>query len=282
MKVHFMSDLHLEFAPLRKRPDGNGTMPGGDVLVLNGDITLTSCLDPKRTDSHNRKLRTVTHEFFNEAVSKYDYVLYTYGNHEGYGYIIDDIRKTTDKFLPHVGLMEQDTIIINGVAFMCACLWTDMDRQNPITMLAAGRKMNDYNCIEKRVSGHKDGLLRTLHPDDTVAIHRDTMVWLRSELIKHADKNCVVVTHMAPSRQGISLEHVTSDVNGAYASDLEDFIMCNPHIKHWIHGHTHIQKEYRIGECMVHANCRGYDGVGKWDFKEACARTFSTDTHFTI
>ena len=35
MKVHYMSDLHLEFGQLEKK------LPEGDVLILAGDMSAT-------------------------------------------------------------------------------------------------------------------------------------------------------------------------------------------------------------------------------------------------
>lgn len=44
----------------------------------------------------------------------------------------------------------------------------------------------------------------------------------------------------------------------------------------WIHGHTHIQKTYRVGDTTLHANCRGFEG------KDASARSFTPRTHFDL
>ena len=47
-------------------------------------------------------------------------------------------------------------------------------------------------------------------------------------------------------------------MNGAYSSDLNDFILDNPQIKYWTHGHTHEPFRYMIGQCEVICNPRGY------------------------
>jgi hypothetical protein len=49
-------------------------------------------------------------------------------------------------------------------------------------------------------------------------------------------------------------------VNGAYSSDLDQFILDRPQIKLWTHGHTHHEFDYMIGSCRVMCNPRGYDG----------------------
>ena len=46
--------------------------------------------------------------------------------------------------------------------------------------------------------------------------------------------------------------------NGAYSSNLDDFIINNPKIKTWIHGHTHESFDYMIGSTQIVCNPRGY------------------------
>jgi hypothetical protein len=47
-------------------------------------------------------------------------------------------------------------------------------------------------------------------------------------------------------------------VNGAYSSDLSEFMLDRPQIKVWTHGHTHHNFDYMIGSTRVVANPRGY------------------------
>ena len=49
-------------------------------------------------------------------------------------------------------------------------------------------------------------------------------------------------------------------MNGAYRSNLEDFIVARPQIKLWIHGHTHHEFDYMVGDTRVVCNPRGYVG----------------------
>jgi hypothetical protein len=43
-----------------------------------------------------------------------------------------------------------------------------------------------------------------------------------------------------------------------------------------VHGHTHIRRTYRIGETVLRANCRGFEG------KDTSARGFSAEPHFDV
>ena len=49
-------------------------------------------------------------------------------------------------------------------------------------------------------------------------------------------------------------------MNGAYSSDLSEFILDNPEIKVWTHGHTHDNFDYMIGSTRIICNPRGYKG----------------------
>lgn len=47
-------------------------------------------------------------------------------------------------------------------------------------------------------------------------------------------------------------------MNGAYCSDLSNFILDHPQIKYWIHGHLHDAVDYMIGSTHITSNPRGY------------------------
>ena len=67
------------------------------------------------------------------------------------------------------------------------------------------------------------------------------------------------MTHFAPSWQSISPAYGSSELNGYYASDLEDMILRKrPAL--WLHGHIHSRSDYRIGDTRVICNPAGYEG----------------------
>jgi hypothetical protein len=49
-------------------------------------------------------------------------------------------------------------------------------------------------------------------------------------------------------------------MNGAYSSDLSEFILDNPQIRVWTHGHTHDPFDYMVGSTRIICNPRGYAG----------------------
>ena len=75
---------------------------------------------------------------------------------------------------------------------------------------------------------------------------------------KHPGLKVVVVTHHAPSIQSMVCRDNNTAIVSAYVSNLENFIMEHPEIKLWCHGHLHQHCDYKIGECRVISNPRGY------------------------
>lgn len=263
MKLCLMSDLHLEFGPFGHE------MPRGDVLVLAGDITLAKCLDPKQTDAQARKLRERTHEFFDAAKANFDRVFYLMGNHEAYGFSISETPRAIRKHLPTVTLLNDTVVGLDGQTILVGgTLWTDMNRGKAHEFIG-GRgyepaKMNDFNVV--RVTKGNSGRVFTTH--DAVKRHGKTLRLIRDTAADNPDKTIIVATHHQPSFSGINPDHGGGMLDAGYASDLEGFIAAHQNIRFWLCGHTHVQKEYRVAQCRVLANCRGYVGM------ERCAQTF--------
>jgi hypothetical protein len=69
----------------------------------------------------------------------------------------------------------------------------------------------------------------------------------------------VVVGHHAPSRASTHPKYRDEyHMNGAYSSDLCEFILDRRQIRLWTHGHTHEDFDYMIGTTRVMCNPRGY------------------------
>ena len=87
MKINVISDLHIDFADL--------TLPGGDVLILSGDVMEAKSF---KRDMYNPDMVLLEHErvdqrpdryyrfLAEECSAKYREVIYVMGNHEHYGF----------------------------------------------------------------------------------------------------------------------------------------------------------------------------------------------------
>lgn len=261
MHINVISDLHLDFADL--------TLPGGDILVLSGDVCEAKKI---KVSEYTPNYVRLPHEmpdrridryarFFIEECSKYQKVIYVMGNHEHYHFCYDETYQYLKDQLPdNIVLLENETIELDGVMFIGATLWTDCNRNDPITILDVGQCMNDYRVIKKN-PGPKHNFYGKLTPYFTIEAHKISKKFIQSELEKNRDRKCVVVTHHAPSEQSISEEFRNDKLmNGAYFSNLEELILDNPNCLLWTHGHVHNYNNYKIGDTTVISNPRGYKG----------------------
>lgn len=266
MKLAIASDLHLEMADITLDNTENA-----DVLVLAGDIMNAVDLREHPSVTHNpygsgaaqlgsRQIKALRYRrFMAHVAAQFPRVVVIAGNHELYdGRWIGDIQTLRDEWsaYPNVVFLERDTAVINGVRFIGATLWTDMNRGDPITLHAMSGVMSCYRYIRH------DGLGFTkLRPAHSLARHRQTVEYFKTVLGEHSGDRTVVVGHHAPSHMSVGEEYRRDTLtNGAYYSDLSELILDNPQITLWICGHVHQPHRYWIGDTHVSCNPRGYAG----------------------
>lgn len=258
MRVNVISDLHLEFGDLY--------LPGGDVLVISGDVCESRTLRKFKYDPHNllgdngvegKRLDRAS-RFFHEECSKYREVIYVMGNHEHYhGKFYKTQHELIAEVPDNVHVLEKECYEINGVIFVGATLWTDLNKGDPMTRMVVKNGMNDYRAITHMVNG----TWRKLDTNDTHEDHIRAKEYIQTICELNRDKKIVVCTHHAPSYQSVNEYYKHErEMNGGYASDLTEFIMVNENIKFWTHGHMHDPSDYMIGDCRVICNPRGYKG----------------------
>ena len=260
MKFALCSDLHLEFETLEL----NNT-EGADVLVLSGDICLAKDLWHKDTERSE-----IWMKFFTHCSEQFKDVIYIMGNHEHYH---GDFAKSYGQLkealaeLPNIHVMEKELIHIGDVTFIAGTLWTDMNKEDPNTLYGIKGYMNDYRIIEDSARPvhfrDSDGNFHTrtskFSPEQSVEEHK-AMLKVIDEVTKdNVTGKFVVVGHHAPSKMSTKPKYQGDVmVNGAYSSDLSDFILDRPMIKVWTHGHTHDTFDYMIGSTRIVCNPRGY------------------------
>lgn len=263
MRIHYVSDIHVEFGALDK------PLPEGDVLLLAGDTTVIAYLATHRQDAAARSVKKATKRLNDEIARKFQRAYAVIGNHEPYGSNIGEASQALAAALPAVHVMDCEHIgLSDNVILFAAPLWTDMDRGNPLSSLAIRNGMSDFRLI-------KSGVAEPFTPEMAAAKFHKAVAYLGKLAEENRSKTIVVMTHHAPSRQGLS-SHVPNALDGAYYSDLDYFIESHPNIQHWVHGHTHIRKTYEIAQCKVMSNARGYY------HHEYMAHTFNPDVSFEV
>ncbi len=257
MKFRLFSDLHLEFGGFDIPP-----MEGDDdtILLLAGDVAV------------GKKKYTYL-DFLDDATSQFSKVIYIPGNHEYY----HGSRKVTwermkenmaerlddPEFHQYLHMVNMETVDLGDVAVVCATMWTNMDDQNPNTLMKAGMYMNDYNHIRR--GNDQNDYAGKLQPMDTVREFTQAKFFIFEECrrLKAEGKKVLVMTHHGPSRMSIHPRYDREELNGCYVTELAYDIMdlgdqgLAPDV--WVHGHIHDSMDYMIGDCTrVLVNPRGY------------------------
>jgi hypothetical protein len=233
VRLHVLSDLHLEFAPFAPPP------VDADVVVLAGD-----------THPGLRSVRWAAEHWPDRPV------LLVPGNHEFYGHtypaLVRKLEAEAETRGPHLHVLSDRAVVIGGVRFLGATLWTDFALlADPAAGMAAAQvQMTDFRRIRVEPRYGK------ARPTDTVLWHRRSVRWLRETLAGPHDGPTVVVTHHAPS--GHSVNPLYADpAAAAYASHLDELV-AESGATLWVHGHTHYCVDYPLGGTRVLSNQRGY------------------------
>jgi predicted phosphodiesterase len=232
MRLHILSDLHLEFGPAQI------PAPEADVVVLAGDIHMG-----------RDGLKWAQKQFPDKPV------VYVLGNHEFYRHslpaLTELLRHESDG--SNICLLENSLVEIHGFTFLGCSLWTDFQLSNhpAAAMQIAEGTMSDYHVIRFNPE-HR--LLRAL---DTVRLYEESAAWLRRQLSVCNPARTVVVTHHAPSPRAEAPYHATSPLKPAFASNLDSLIETSG-APLWIYGHTHYNTDFKIGSTRVLTNQRGY------------------------
>lgn len=278
MKIQLVSDLHLEHLDL--------TLPGGDVLLLAGDICESRelgknnyCAQLPEDDKQQAGKREDRYlRFMNEEVTKYNKAFYIAGNHEHWGTKTYKTQEFMRENVPsNTTVLEDECFVYEGVLFLGATFWTDFNKGDGLTMYHAGQGardggmgMKDYKYITHKAHG----VYRKLIPKDILEIHYKSKAYFNFILSENRQKEnplpVVVMTHHAPTAMSIPSfykDHYL--MNGCYYSDQSEMILDNPEIKLQVHGHTHEQFKYQVGDTWVLCNPRGYYGYEKCAFNYA-------------
>lgn len=267
MKIKVVSDLHLEFSDFDITNDECADMLilGGDILIAEDlhdhpeivnteeQITIAKGTGLGRRQDSARRYR----DFLQRCSSRFAHVIYIAGNHEFYNGKwnagLDYLREEIAKY-SNVHFLECGTVVIDDVTFVGGTLWTDMNRSDPMTMAMVQQMMNDFRIIRHDGEGY-----RRITPSDIVARHKQTLDYFKTEVEKDPSKKYVVVGHHSPSYLSVHDRYKNEKhINGAYHSDLSEFILDHPQVKLWTHGHTHYAFDYMLGSTRIVCNPRGY------------------------
>ncbi len=241
MRLHILSDLHLEFEPFTP------AAVDADAVVLAGDIH-------------------VGREGFNWAREAFPDrpVIYVLGNHEFYGQtvqkLIQELRTMASG--TNIRVLENETFCLADCVFLGATLWTDfaLNGNPPLAEVLAHKVMSDYRRIQ--VLPGED----PLNPSDTCGFHVESRRWLEERVRALRNRKFVIVTHHAPSQESVWPALRGTPFMPAFASEMSRFI-AETGARLWIHGHIHRCCDYTVGKTRVLANPRGYPTEPRDEFE---------------
>lgn len=259
MRIHQMSDLHLEF-----NHKFRATNPyDADILMLNGDICVADYLTRSK-ESPKYYLGEIIKDFFKQASDNYEHVVYIMGNHEHYHGTYIETANTLREHLSYgnVNILDNSSIELYGYKIIGATLWTDCDKGNPLVLEYLRGYLNDFKIVKYSKEPYKG-----FWPIDSVVDHKASLNYIDLESEGH-DK-VIVMSHHAPSVQSIHRSYQDPMYyygNRGYYSDLDNFILDRPQIKLWTHGHVHNNFDYMIGDTKIVCNPHGYGTENIHDF----------------
>jgi predicted phosphodiesterase len=230
MKIRLVSDVHTEFHKDGGRAFVDSIPDDCDVLIIAGDLGVTSNL--------LAVLRWLTKRF--------KHVVYVVGNHEYYQSSPLKATLAISKCVHHANesgpgkiyWLRENTVKIDGVTFGGTTLWF---RENPNNIWFENR-LNDFKVI--------GGFKPWVYDENKKAL----------EFLATADVD-IMVSHHLPHGRSIPERFKGDPLNAFYVCDVTpEITRMQPRLKLWMHGHTHDTQDYMLGDTRVLCNPYGYEG----------------------
>jgi Icc-related predicted phosphoesterase len=239
MRLQIFSDLHGDVAPVCPIV----IAPGVDAVIVTGD----TC---EGADEAFARLRQI--------VPMQVPIVMTMGNHEYYRRHLAGELASARQLAPVFGihLLENDAIVLGGVRFVGATLWTDYGLFGPANVPLAMRAANVGLRDHKRIAWSKQPWQR-FRPAEALRLHSQSRRFIADALKTPHASPTVVITHHAPHPGSLHPRYSNDILSGAYVSDLSSLIETGaPDL--WVHGHVHSSFDYKLGRTRIVCNPHGY------------------------
>lgn len=233
MKLHVMSDLHLEFSSFEP------PATDADLIVLAGDI-----------GKGDTGISWARKAFPNKPI------VYVFGNHEFYGArrreMLQQLYAAGTR--NNIQILDEDEWLAQQdyVRFLGCTLWTDFllfgEERKSLAMREGERCLSDFRVIQEEEN-------KPFTPARSVELYEKSLAWLKAKLEEPFDGKTVVVTHHLPSMLSVVERFKNDMVAACFASQL-DYLFGKMDL--WIHGHTHDNLDYEVNGTRILCNPRGY------------------------
>lgn len=239
MRIQLFSDLHADV--LTPRPIA--VSPDIDAVIVAGD----TCEGAENAFAHLRRL-----------VPMQTPIVMVMGNHEYYRRGVHQELLSARRLAPLFGvhLLENGSAVLRNVRFVGATLWTGYGLFGPVNVAAAMRVAKERLRDHKRIGWTKRPW-RRFRPAEALLLHSRSRRFIAETLAEAHEGPTVVITHHAPHPRGLDPEGSSDLLAAAYATDLSDLIEQGcPDL--WVHGHVHLNSDYKIGRTRIVCNAHGY------------------------
>ena len=234
MRLQLLSDVHVEFHADNGADFVRSLEPSWvDVLVLAGDIAVGPGIVPA-LELFCERYRDAT-------------VVYVHGNHEYYGadrdVVVGHTREAVGRNRNLVWL-DTETTEIRGQRFIGGPLW--FERRPEAERFKSS--MADFG----QIAGFESWVYE----------ENQRMKELLARELRETD---VVVTHHLPTRLSVAPRFASSPLNAFFVSEV-DALIEERRPRLWMHGHTHVSVDKRLGPTRILCNPFGYAG---WELNSA-------------
>lgn len=238
--IQVCSDLHLDYQDINETNFSQIIIKSAEILVLAGDI--------------GNPFTKVFYEFIKYCSELFQVVLFVSGNHESYGYTIDDSithLSTLLSMFNNVVFLNNSTYEIDDICFIGTTLWSHIPINVSKTEIY---KINDFSKIKYHTIEEHNRYFYNNYKfiNDTLFQYMET------------NKKCIVITHHSPSFATIPDKYIGSITNCCYATDLEH-LFHYPNICVWIYGHLHDNRNLYKNSVILYSNCyrsKNYNNQG--------------------
>jgi Icc-related predicted phosphoesterase len=230
-KIYIISDIHSEFYSDFNILSEKLPRVTADICILAGDIGNVT---------KNPNILFDTLKFYS---SRHKYVIMVPGNHEYYSCkfernkVIESLQKICKE--ANVILLNRSSIVISGIKFIGATLWSLIDEKT-------ASSMTDFQHVfETRID----------YASEFIEDYR----YIKTELIKSLDayEKVVVITHHLPTKRLIHKRFIDLDCNSGFYTNILDTLILRD-VKLWACGHIHEFATVKYGSSQVICNPMGY------------------------
>ncbi len=240
MIIQYASDLHLEFPENKEYLKVNPLTPGGDVLLLAGDVVPFAVMDKHE-------------DFFSYVSDHFETTYWLPGNHEYY--YSDAATKCgtmNEKIRDNVFLVNNIAIQDRNIRYIFSTLWSKINAGHewPIE-----RAISDFHVI--KFNGARFSSMQFNQ------LHEENLKFLTQELQNKSEGKTIVVTHHVPTLMNYPEKYKGDVLNDAFGVELYDLIE-DKGPDYWLYGHTHNNTpDFIIGKTQMRTNQLGYVKYGE-------------------